>query len=326
MKRIILPALLYVAFYGFILLILTVTVHMYQGIIFFSPDLLQQHPTTLFLPETLVYIIPAATAAALTFVLLIRSRTEDWTLIGNLFIIIVAFLLYAGPEYMVFKLHSSTPERTRFPLYEGKLTQQDNFLIYNQKISPSGETGVGKNLLGGASIIQLDKKAPRIDFYPQLFSAPDDGTLNDAQGRPVFDYASRPTLVETIIAPSEELKNFTREVRSLADRLYSSLQNGLIPFLVSAAAHVLFMTGTWAIVRTSRWPLWNGILALIFFRALFSLDAMFHGEAVQEGLKIFNIQRFGQFAPAAGFLFLFLLCMVWGLLFLKPRKSREAKA
>lgn len=325
MKRIILPALLYVAFYGFILLILTLIVHMYQGIHFYSPDLLQQPPFTLFLPKTLVYIIPTATAAALTFLLLIRSRTEDWNFLGSLFIIIVAFLLYAGPEYMVLKLHSSTPERTRFPLYEGKLTQQDEFLIYNQRISPSGETGEGKTVLEGASIIQLDESAPRIDFYPQLTAAPDEGTLNDTQRSAVFDYASRPTLVETIIAPSDGLKSFAGEIRSLAERLDDSLQNGIIPFLVSVAAHVLFMTGTWAIVRTSRWPLWNGILALIFFRALFSLDAVFHGEAVQEGLKIFNIQRFGQFAPAAGFLFLFLLCMLWGLLFLKPRKSGEAK-
>ncbi|MGC9311419.1 MAG: hypothetical protein ACP5IA_01905 [Sediminispirochaetaceae bacterium] len=324
MKKTVAPALTYIVFYILTLCIVTGIVILYQSVLGYAPGIDSEQALVGLLPGILTYMIPVATIASLVLVLLVHPHNPVRNILSSLLIAIAAVSLYAGPAYFLLKLQPAMPELTRFPLYEGRLTQQGDTMIFNEKITARGEGSIDSIEIENLAIIHLQGEGPRIKFLPKVTTTPDTGTLTTPRGEQVLDYSSSQTPIEAIVSPSKPLRQFAVEVRSLSRSLQDSFQRGLIPFLLLITAHVLFMTGAWAVIRTSRWPLWNGLLSLIFFRGFFYLDSLFRGEAVREGLKILALQDFIHLAPAAGFLFFFALFLLWGIFFLKPGNSREA--
>jgi len=325
MKKTVAPALTYIVFYIVTLCIFTGIVLLYQSVLGYAPGIDSQQSLAGLIPGILMYMIPVATIASLVLVLLVHPRNPVRNIPSSLLIVIVAIVLYAGPTYFIHKLQPTIPELTRFPIYEGRLTQQGDTMIFTKKITPPGEEDSTESIeIENLVIIHLQGEWPRMRFLPTVTITPDTGTLTTPQGEQIYDYTSSQTPIEAIVSPSEHLRQFAAEIRSLTVSLQNSFQRGLIPFLLQITAHVLFMTGAWAVIRTSRWPLWNGLLSLIFFRGFFYLDSLFRSEAIQEGLQILALQDFIYLAPTAGFLLFFALFCLWGIFFLKPENSREA--
>jgi len=324
MKKTVAPALSYIVFYIVTLCIFSGILLLYQSVLGYAPGIDSQHSLAGRIPGILMYMIPVATIASLVLVLLVHPRNPVRNIPSTLLIVIVAIALYAGPTYFLHMLQPTMPELTRFPLYEGRLTQQGDTMIFNKKISPRGEGSTESIEIEDLTIIHLRGEWPRMRFLPKVSATPDTGTLTTPQGEQIYDYTSSQTPIEAIVSPSKPLRQFAAEIRSLTVSLQNSFQRGLIPFLLLISAHVLFMTGAWAVIRTSRWPLWNGLLSLIFFRGFFYLDSLFRSEAIQEGLQILALQDFIYLAPTAGFLLFFVLFCLWGIFFLKPENSREA--
>ncbi len=324
MKKTVAPALTYIVFYILTLCILTGIMLLYQSVLGYAPAIDSQHSLVRLVPGVLIYTIPVTVIASLVLVLLVHPRNPIRNILSSLLIVLAAISLYAGPTYFILKLQPTMPEQKRFPLYEGKLSQHDDTIVFNEKISSRGEDSSGSIEIENLAIIHLQGDRPRIKYLPKLSTTPDTGALITPGGEQIYDYTSRQTPIEAVVSPSKPLRQFSAEVRSLTGSLQDSFQRGLIHFLLSITAHVLFMTGAWAVIRTSRWPLWNGLLSLIFFRGFFYLDSLFRSEAIREGLKILALQDFIHLAPAAGYLFFFALFSLWGIFFLKPENRRGA--
>jgi len=296
---------------------------MYQSVVYHTPGLDSGQNLFILLPGIIFQLLPAVTAGSLILVLLVRARYPGRNLLSGLLIVVTATVLYSGPAYILLKLQEVPFEVRRFPIYEGKITQLKDTLLYIEKISSHENDGNTRIDTEGVSIIGLYDDKPHIRHYPTAYASIKDEALYTGDGE-LFSYAERPSLVESMVQPSMMLQNFVLEVRAVSQSLREAFQEGLVALLFYTSAHVLFMAGAWGVIRTSRWPLWNSLLALIFFRGLFYLDILFHSDIVYEGLKILSLQKYMYIASPAGFIVFFILFFLWGLFFLKPESIREA--
>ncbi len=365
MKKAVLPAVMYIVFYLLSLVLISLSVLIYQMITDYSPVFMSLSLIFSKLPGILMQVIPTATAVSLILVLLARIRHRGRNLVGSLLIIIIASGLYTFPFLFFGRLTSGDIETQRFPFYEQRLTQIEETIVYIERIEAgtpgangipgagtvsdanieaNGTPGAGTDTteggagagntpdafpIRGVSILHLGGRAPRIDYYPMSIADPGEQTLStspsDEEGQRVYmDYTDHQSFSGFSITPPFFLDTMFREISALSRALSENLNRGLFPFFLNAIAQVLFLVGSWSLIRTSRWPLWNGIFALIFLRGFFFLDSLFRGETVLEGMKLLTIDEYHRYAAPAIFIFLFVLFVMWGFFFTKSEADLEA--
>jgi len=323
-KKAVQHVLIYIFFFVMNLLILVGLVLLYRSVIFYSPAFGFQKSLLSGLPSLLLVCLPVATAGSLFLILLVRARSQGRNLLSAVFVVITAVVLYTGPGYVLLKMETTPSSLIRFPLEEGKITQLGEKLLYSQTFSGT-EDGEDITELRNNAVIQIESEAPRISFYPQLVPRIREQKIYKTDTSLLIDYQSSPRVTETLILPSDRLGRLTDEISALTDGLGRALDTGIIAFLIYAISQVLFLSGSWAVIRTSRWPLWNALLVLIFFRGFFRLDAVFRSDTVREGLRILSLEKHVYLAPSAGFLLLAVLFFLWGIFFFKPDSLSEAQ-
>lgn len=100
------------------------------------------------------------------------------------------------------------------------------------------------------------------------------------------------------------------------------LRSSSLPFFAAAILiQVLFITISWAFVRTSRWPLFNSLIALLLIRGFFYLFSLGSGEAVRELLAGFSMEGHADLAPYALLLAVSLVFLLWNTAFHFGRKE-----
>lgn len=336
MKKIILPVVMYILLYVLSLLLLTTAVFIYRMVVDYSPVFLSLGIFLAELPGTLKQVLPTATAAALILVLLLRVRSRGRNLTGSVLVILFATALYAFPFLFLDRMQPENPGNFDFPFFEKKLTQIENTIVY------VGEAGVyeqempapreGDRIpLEGLALLHMNGSFPKINYYRHSTADPKDGILRsaktDGQAEVVLmDYGARKSLSGEFVAAPGFLKSMFLQISELTAALDRNLGEGLFSFFLTTLSQVLFLVGAWSLIRSSRWPLWNGILALVFFRGFFYLDSLFRSDVVLEAMKMLTIEKYNDYAAPAAFILLFILFTMWGFFFTKSEADLEAGA
>lgn len=327
MKKALVPAIVYIVFYLSAAVLMTGAILLYHSVIGYSPALSLERSFFTFLPQALSLSIPAAAALSMMLILLVQLNFGGGNLIASLLILLFATALYALPLPFVFQLESEPDSRYHFPFDEQSLSQTEELLLYIDKIktSPAEDAPPTVYELEGVSILDTDGATPKIAHY---FKAEVDvaaSLISSEDGERLVNYGARNSLNEELVDSQKVLGNLSADIESLSRALRESAAQGWIPLLIHSFAHVLFLAASWGVIRTSRWPLLNAILAILIFRGFFYLDTLFRGEIVQEGLTILKLHAYSDYAVSAGFAILALLFLLWGMTFSRTYSQKEAR-
>lgn len=314
MKKAVVISAAYVGFFIVSLTLLGALVLIFTWISNYSPEYQSLH---FFEPliKALLYSLPAAAALSLMTVLLIKTRTREKAPFQSIIVSIIAIALYAGGAMFLLHMSKSTDsiDTHTLPFYQQRLAQIGKTILYTGQINVS--------LQDSASIAPLltvdmsKERPPRVSFYPEGRAFPEQQVIMDNQENRIFEYTSNTSPFYAFVEPPEFLRTLLQEVRGVVTSLQASLDKGWIFLLFTSAAHVLFLTSSWSLIRSSHWPLLNALLALLVLRGFFFLDAAFHSGIFAEILQVLSLDSYVFLAPPIAFLVIALLFALWGLVY-----------
>lgn len=310
-KKAVVLSAAYVGLFLISLTFLTAVTLIFNWIINYSP--VYQSSTFLQLAGTsALQVLPAATALSLMLLLLMRTRSRSRAPLMSIIVSLIAIAIYTGTAFMLLELSQlpDSQQSSSLPFYEQRLVQIERNLLYTGQIRDVDSGYMIEPIL---HIDLTGEQTPRISYYEQGTAYPAENKILAAEESPILEYtqqenpffafAEPPALIKRILA---ELDGINAAVRQSADR-------GWIFLLITTSAHVLFLTGSWSIIRSSRWPLLNALLALLVFRGFFFLDAVLRRGILTEILEVLALEQFSFLAAPAAFLLLALLFILWGL-------------
>ncbi|MFW6207152.1 MAG: hypothetical protein ACOC7X_00490 [Spirochaetota bacterium] len=313
MKKAVVVSAAYVGFFLVSLTLLTAISLIFTWISNYSPI----YQSAAFLQQALasmLQVLPAALALSLMLVLLVRTRSRTRAPVLSLVISILAIALYAGTAFLLmqFSAHGKGPQARSLPFYEQRLTQIEQTLLYTGTIRDIDEGYRITPLLQA----ELDKAGhPRISYYPQATAYPAENRIQTAETRALLEYSQAENPFYAFVKPPVIIHRLLGELEGVNAALKQSAARSWIFLLIAAAAHVLFLTGSWSLITSSSWPLLNALLALLVFRGFFFLEAAFRGGILSELLNVLALEDFIFLAAPAAFLLLAGLFILWGLVY-----------
>lgn len=313
MKKAVVISAAYVGFFLISLTLLTAISLIFTWISNYSPV----YQSAAFMQQTLssmLQVLPVAIALSLMLVLLVRTRSRTRAPVLSLTISILAIALYAGIAFLLMQLdaHEEGPQSSSLPFYEQRLTQVEQALLY---------TGTIRDIDEGYQITpllhtDLDKAVPpRISYYSQGTAYPAQTRIQTAEMNTILEYSQEANPFYAFVRPPVIINRLLVEIGGVSAALIQSAARSWIFLLITAAAHVLFLTGSWSLIRSSSWPLLNALLSLLVFRGFFFLDAAFRGGLLTELLKVLALEDFVFLAAPGAFLLLAGLFILWGLVY-----------
>lgn len=273
----------------------------YQSMHFFEPA-----------PQALLTAIAPAVALSMMLVLLLQTRNPGRNPFAGFIVTLVALALYMGTALLILQLFQAGPptEHRHTPFFQQRLVQIEQDLLYTGQIQvpEQGEVSIAPLLR-----IDTDKiQAPRITYFQKAQADPIHHRITAPDGEAIIEYSPRTTPFYAFVEPPTSLQRISREVEGIAQLLRHSSEKGWIFLLLISAAHVLFLAGSWSLIRSSRWPLLNSLIALIVFRGFFFLYRAFHSGIFAEALQVLSLEEYSFLAAPAAFLLLGLLGILWG--------------
>ncbi len=314
MKKAVVISVAYIGLFLLSLTLLTTLLLIFFWVSTYSPELQALH---FFEPamRSLLYSLPAAVALSLMLVLIIRTRTRKRAPVLSIVVSIIAITLYTGTALVTLQVSDTIQisEHNSFPFYEHRLSQIENTMLYTGRISfDSDQTATITPLL----TLDMEKQQPpRISYFKKGTSEPEHSSITVPEENKTIEYIPQITPFYTFVGPPEFLHQILGEIQGIILALKQSAQKGWIFLLLTTASHVLFLTAGWSVIRSSKWPLMNALLALLMIRAFFFLDAALHGGVFAEMLKVLSLDSYVFLAPPIAFLILAALFGLWGLLY-----------
>lgn len=312
MKKAVVLSAAYVGIFIISLLLITGVSLIFTWISNYSPEYQSMHffETA---PQALLTAIAPAVALSLMLILLLRTRTSARDPLAGLIVTLVAIALYMGTALLILQLFQpgSSTENRHIPFYQQRMVQIEQDLLYAGQIQvpEHGQVAISPLLK-----IDMDKtQAPRITYFQKAQADPSQRRITAPDGKTISEYSPRTTPFYAFVEPPASLQRISREVEGITQVLRQSTAKGWVFLLLITAAHVLFLTGSWSLIRSSRWPLLNALIALIVFRGFFFLDAAFHSGVFAEALQVLSLGEYSFLAAPAAFFLLGLLCILWGV-------------
>jgi hypothetical protein len=264
-------------------------------------------------PRTLLAAIAPAVALSLMLVLLLRTRSSARDPFAGFIVTLVAIALYMGTALLILQLFQpgTSTENRHTPFFQQRLAQIEQDLLYTGQIQVSERDEVS---IAPLLRIDMDKtQAPRITYFQKAQADPTRRRITAPDGETIIEYSPRTTPFYAFVEPPRSLQRISREVEGMAQVLRQATAQGWVYLLLITAGHVLFLTGSWSLIRSSPWPLLNALIALIVFRGFFFLDGAFHSGVFAEALQVLSLGEYSFLAAPAAFLLLGLLCILWGV-------------
>jgi hypothetical protein len=312
-KKAVVSSAAYVGFFLISLTILTAVALIYTWISTYSPV----YPSAVFTEaalEKILQSLPVAVALSLMLVLLIRTRSRTRAPMLSIMVSVIAIILYAGSAYLAIQLtaQTETSMSESLPFYEQRITQVEHSLLYTGKMT-AVESGYRIE-----PIMHVDmnsRNAPRISYYRQGLASPAENRITNSEDSSIIEYSDQSTPFAAFVQPPAVLHRLLTEIGGITSALKQSVDRGRLFLLILTAAQVFFLTSSWSIIRSSRWPLLSALLALLALRGFFFLDAAFRGGIFAEVLKVLSLENFTFLAAPAGFILLGILFVLWGLVY-----------
>jgi len=264
-----------------------------------------------FLPGLLLNIFPIVVLISIVLSLVNTLKTPANKGFAALFTLITASIIYYSGYTGLYLLdkHSNPPAIvTVNHLYEGKI----NSLTHSQ-VYLSSKT---LNLLG----IEINntyrestfKILENVKFNPvtsTLISKNTEKLLIKPENPFFSDLFHPPELLQDLL---NDLSVFNMAIRNIFEK-------SRYLFIITILSQIAFAIGCWTIIKLSKWPFLNGLLAIAVIRLFPAYYRLSYSELTQKAIGFLQTSNASDLAPVAILLVAAVLLFLWDILFIKNK-------
>lgn len=128
------------------------------------------------------------------------------------------------------------------------------------------------------AVVHRSREIPGFSMYAVAVRDPVENELIVPGAAESFPIRDAQEAYVSLFEPTGFLQSAFDDVGVLNDRLTESYAPGSPIFVVTSVALMLVAVSSWCFVRLTRWPLFNGIVALAFLRGIVYLYALLEGD------------------------------------------------
>jgi len=257
------------------------------------------------LPELLLKIFPIVVLISIVLSLINTLKTPANRGFAALFTLITASLIYYTGYTGLYMLNQiSTPR----PIIE------ENHLYYS-KINPLKDSclylnGTKENFT--AVTITNKTESSSFTIYKNKLSSQTDGNIFIKPPNPFFS---------EIFAPPKLFKGFLSDLNVFNTAISNIFEKSRLLFMLTVLSQIAFAIGCWTIIKLSKWPFLNGLLAIAVIRLFPAYYRFSYNELTQKAISFLKKGYASDMAPVAILLVLAILLFLWDILFIKNRNK-----
>ena len=261
------------------------------------------------LPGIMLNIFPIVVLISVVLSLINTLKTPTNRGFAAFFTLITAGIIYYSGYYGLNWLDDNSDPR---PIVSA------NHLYYG-KINPLVHSKVYMNELNGEVLaieVKTSKEEPSFSVYRDVRYMPDTNELmSENMGNLAIEPAN-PYFTE-IFYPPKLFKNLLEDLVIFNQAIKDIFEKSRFLFMVTALSQIAFAVGCWTIIKLSRWPFLNGLLAVAVIRLFPAYYRLSYSDLTQKAISFLRTSSAADLAPAAILVIAALLLFLWDILFIK---------
>ena len=219
-------------------------------------------------------VLPAAILSSVVL-LLFRLVSTGGNRVLSLFLIgLSGFVVFVGGLLVADGLVGAMQPDALSPSYS---VPEQQFLSF-----PEADVYVGEAdfLRLSPVIVYRDADGPGFARFGSAVRDPDANQLLIPEAGLAFSISDARQAYVSLFEPPAFLAGLFRDVSLLTERLTITHQPGSPLFYLTPLSLVMVAVSSWCFVRLTRWPLFNGMLVLVFIRGMMFVYSLFEGEFI----------------------------------------------
>ncbi|MCK5672438.1 MAG: hypothetical protein KAH95_03635 [Spirochaetales bacterium] len=264
------------------------------------------------LPNLMLNIFPIVVLMSIVLSLINTLKTPANKGLAALFTLIFASLIYyAGYTglYLLDKQSNPAAIITRNHLYEDKINPLTNSKLYY--------TGKASNPLA-IEVKNTDSESAFILYKNADFNSKTN-TLESENSSKLLIEPENPFFSE-IFYPPELFKNLLDDLEIFNTAIKDIFEKSRYLFMITVLSQIAFAIGCWTIIKLSKWPFLNGLLAIAAIRLFPAYYRLSYSELTQKAIGFLQTSNASDLVPVVILLVAALLLFLWDLLFIKSKK------
>jgi len=259
------------------------------------------------LPELLLKIFPIVVLISIVLSLINTLRTPANRGFAAFFTLITASLIYYTGYtglYMLNKISAPRPIIEENHLYYSKINPLINSSLFLE--------GTDDNLI--AITIKNETESSSFKIYKNKLVSEIEENILIKPSNPFFS---------EIFTPPKLFKGFLSDLDVFNTAISNIFEKSRFLFMLTVLSQIAFAIGCWTIIKLSKWPFLNGLLAIAVIRLFPAYYRLSYNELTQKAIGFLKTSKAPDMAPVAILLVLAILLFLWDILFMKNRNKAD---
>lgn len=256
-------------------------------------------------------IFPIAVLISIVLSLVNTLKTPANKGLAALFTLITASIIYYAGYTGLYLLDKHSNPSTIISinhLYDGKINPLTNSKVYYTK-NKSDSFAIEVKNNGSESAFNLYDNINFNSKSKSLVSENMEELLIEPVNPFFSDIFYPPNLFKNLL---DDLKIFNRAIKDIFEK-------SRYLFIITVLSQIAFAIGCWTIIKLSKWPFLNGLLAIAVIRLFPAYYRLSYSEITQKAIGILQTSNASDLAPVAILVIAALLLFLWDILFIKSK-------
>ena len=263
------------------------------------------------IPGIMLNLFPIVVLMSVILSLVNTLRTPANKFFAAFFTLITASIIYyAGYTGLYLLDKHSNPENIvkANHLYTGKLNPLSNSKVYLNKID--------SNILA----IEISDNSSETAFRILKNAAfnPENSILTSEKKEAILIEPENPFFSE-ILTPPDLFKNLINDLSIFNTAIRNIFEKSHYLFILTILSQIAFAIGCWTIIKLSKWPFLNGLLAIAVIRLFPAYYRLSYSELTQKAIGFLETSNASDLAPVAILITTALLLFLWDILYIKNK-------
>ena len=266
------------------------------------------------LPGIMLNIFPIVVLISVILSLISTLRTPANRGLAALFTLIAASIIYyAGYTglYMLDKISTPAPAISTQHLYYGKINPLVDSQVFVTELN-------GKVL---AVEIKNSTQESSFSVHRNVKYIQNGNGLISENMEEITIEPENPYFTE-IFYPPKLFKNLLEDLVIFNQSIKDIFEKSRLLFMLTVLSQIAFAVGCWTIIRLSKWPFINSLLAIAVIRLFPAYYRLSYSDLTQKAIGFLRTSSATDLVPVAILLISALLLFLWDILFIKNKNSK----
>ncbi|MCF6334862.1 MAG: hypothetical protein L3J12_03885 [Spirochaetales bacterium] len=259
------------------------------------------------IPGIMLNIFPIVVLMSIILSLVNTLKTPANRGLAALFTLIAGGLLYYTGYTGLYQLDKISDSRPISPVNH----------LYTDRINPLKDSKLYIKEVNGTILAiesENSREKPDLSIYQSAEYNSDFRELHTKQGYIVSIIPENPNFSDHF-TPPKLLERLLEDLLIFNDSIKNIFEKSRWLFLITVLSQIAFAVGCWTIIRLSRWPFLNGLLAVGVLRLFPAYYRLSYSEITQKAISFLRSSSAVDLAPAALLLAAAVLLFLWDILF-----------